>query len=314
VTAHPVSNPLPPAFDLAPSLTGPFQVEVAPKVSLHLDLLAQIQSLGEPSTLKKEAATKEATDEGKSSLEEQPHPDKLQGILQELMDIRKERDRLEKEIQRNNLELAEERASREFAEQKLESVKCDLLGVKETLKQRDRDSRGYFLMSQKSMDEICQAFGRLMYMLEETSRKTNDSLEMIDQEDDSSVRDDIRRRFALIIRKTKSENLKRGYFVDEHAVLSRLQMTSRYGRSESNVHTSIQPLVPMMRVERHIGDTAETIGLPDIMAHYQGQQHNHPRISRDGRESSSKKARAIFASIVNGDSSITFNSRTCDRT
>ncbi|XP_011494118.1 PREDICTED: centrosomal protein of 78 kDa [Ceratosolen solmsi marchali] len=290
--------------------TQPRQVEAVPKVSLHLDLLAQIRSLDEPAQMK-EPPIKEVVMKSEPSVEDAAHSEQrdrqLQEILAELIGIRKERDELEEEIRRNNLLLAEERASREFAEQKLESVMCDLTELKETLQQRDRDTRGYFLMSQKSMDEISYTFGRLMRMLEATSRRAEDSLEALDQEEDNVARDDIRRRFALIIRKTKSENLKKGYFVDEHAVLSRLQMTARYGRSESNICTTIEPLGPMMRMERHIGDTTETIRLPELMANYQGQQLSHARIAGNSKELSGERARAIFASIIQGGSPISLN-------
>ncbi|XP_008203946.1 centrosomal protein of 78 kDa [Nasonia vitripennis] len=297
------------------------QPEPPPKVSLHLDLQSQIQSLSD--TTQPDANLPLTSEPTPTSQPQVEQPDssqldfesqKLEEIAEQLLESRAECDRFLEEIRRNELIIAEERARREFAEAKLRSLRTDL----EEIQQRERDSRGYLLISQKSMEEICLSFGRLLDMLErhpvpdDVIDEENNSLARLDVEaaEDRLTKEDIKRRFALIIRKTKSENLKRGYFVDENTVLSRLQLTARHGRSEGNIRNKKPTAVePLRRCERNIGDTVETVGLPyqDFREHrYEGIRLSSLKAG-DGASSPGERARTLFASIVNGDALLGFS-------
>ena len=278
---------------------------VPPKISLHLDLQSQIQSVSDTSQCEDPPPPEDkALMETEPIREQDVTPQKHQDMVRELLELREDRDRLLEESRSRELILAEERARREFAEAKLRSAKCDLTELEEVMRQRDRDSRGYLLVSQKSLEEICRSFARLLDMLESSSvRSENDSigLEISDGvEEQELVKENIKRRFALIIRKTKSENLKRGlYSVDDD---TRLQLTARYGRSEGNIRNrkAIEPVMEPVRVERHIGDTAENpvLRMP--------RDDVRLPLEKAGGESPGERARAIFASIVNGNARLGF--------
>lgn len=307
---------------ISPILTSTIlQPEPPPKVSLHLDLQSQIQSLSD--TTQPDAnlsSTCEPTPTSQPQVEESHssqldfESQKLEEIAEQLLESRAKCDRFLEEIRRNELIIAEERARREFAEAKLRSLKSDL----EEVQQREQNSRGYLLISHKSMEEICLSFGRLLEMLEshpvpdDVVAEENNSLARLDTEaaEDRLTTEDIKRRFALIIRKTKSENLKRGYFVDDNTVLSRLQLTARHGRSEGNIRNTnpTSTVEPLRRYERNIGDTAETVGLSlqDFREHrYEGARLSSLKAG-DGVSSPGERARTLFASIVNGDALLGF--------
>lgn len=222
--------------------------------------------------------------------------------------MRADRDRLAEDIRRRELILAEERARREFTEAKFRSAKCDLAELEEIIRQRERDSRGYLLINQKSMEEICLSFARLLDMLEDRVRYDDEQLSNQDEEE-NVVKEDIKRRFALIIRKTKSENLKRGLYVDDDTVMSRFQMTARYGRSEGNIRIGRKEIEPPSRpmIERgRIGDTEERRNYHhQEVVQYQGDQLGSAcSKSSDESLSPGDRARAIFTSFINGERSL----------
>lgn len=290
------------------------QPEPVPKVSIHLDLQAQIQSLaGSTQDVNVPIIPDEPVAAEKPQIDEEAdrnqdiESEKLQELLQKLLDVRAERDRLQEESMRNELALSEERARREFAEAKLRSAKEDLVELEAVVRQRERTSRGHLLISQKSMEEICMSFSRLLKMLEESSRKSDENLSRMESEQESLAREDIKRRFALIIRKTKSENLKKANYVDDNTVLTRLQMTARYGRSEGNIRTTIEPLVPMIRMESNVGDAADAVGLPKLLSNFREQQFDDVRLANAREDSPGERARAIFARIFSGDARLSFS-------
>lgn len=296
-----------------------FQSETPPKVSLHLDLQSHIRSLSNERTPRALVPSENKPKSGSVSaraLEEshlwpsESESLKVEQVIRELLEIRAERDRLVEDIRRRELILAEERARREFTEAKFRSAKCDLAELEEVIRQRERDSRGYLLINQKSMEEICLSFARLLDMLEDTARmRYDDEISRPDSEEENVVKEDIKRRFALIIRKTKSENLKRGFYVDDETVMTRFQMTARYGRSEGNIRIGrkeIEP--PRLQLERgRIGDTAERRICHQEVVQYQGGDKPGSACSKssddDSLSSPGDRARAIFASFVNGESS-----------
>lgn len=225
-------------------------------------------------------------------MEKEENPEKLEEIMHELLEIRKERDRLVEETRHNEHLLAEERARREFAEAKLRSTKSDLCDLEDVMRRRDRDSRGYLLISQKSMQELCLSFHRLLEMIDQPSSEINAPAELERLESSQ----EIKRRVAIIIRKTKSENLKRGYLVSED--------TRR--ASAGNIRTTVQSIEPPIRIEQPTGDIGgPTVNLPKLMANFRSDAQE---VKGDNSESPGRRARAIFASIVSGQAALNFGS------
>ncbi|XP_014207934.1 centrosomal protein of 78 kDa [Copidosoma floridanum] len=310
-----------------PRSIAPLLPQQTPKMSLHLDLQSQLNTLADPTQNNNASSSLPAIDVSAAPDDRAQHTStgdepsaeaqRLQQVVHELLECQEERDKLLEDKRRLELSLTEERARREFAESKLRAARSNLSELEEAQRRRERDSRSYLSISQKSMEELCLSFGRLLEMLEESSlRRSADN--SVDSEEESQLREDIKRRFALIIRKTKSENLKKGnYFVDEDRLLPRLQLTARYGRSEGNIRTTVEPLAQPVRMERHIGDTAETSSaLPQLVtpSYSTGRDARLPssagrRLSAGDEPSPSDRARALFASIVSGNALLGINTR-----
>lgn len=308
-----------------------------PRVSLLLDLQSQLKNFADSTqnddlTIDDDDITtndrprtvrSETTLQRSNNNNEEQQQERIREILNELSICKDEREKLLDEKRKLELSLAEERARREFAETKLETARTKITEHEETLRQRQSSNdQGYLLVSPKSMEDICRSFASLLKILEETSlKKSNENNDDFDIEDSNNqIREDIERKFAFIIRKTKSENLKRGNYFADHQnnkkIVSRLKlMSSRYGKSESNITTTIEPLPQRpIRIERFIGDTIESNNrrLPQILDVNDRSRGNDdvlrlPTIRRQfgaGDETTSlpsDRARLLFASIVNGD-------------
>ncbi|KAL7302940.1 hypothetical protein TKK_0004167 [Trichogramma kaykai] len=354
------------------------------KMSLHLDLQSQIQTVSSQSardndqnsnnmqlvplkscsiavqtcsSSEEDESTTSSPRLASSSKSPSQGSQRIQEVIRRLLETEEQRDQLQEDSRRDRLALAEERARREFAESKLRAAKCSVAELEEELRQRELQSRGYLLISQKSMEEICASFTKLLDMLGDattaaataSAKSSENSIARLDQialpgveledEDVASlqdVREDIKRHFAFIIRKTKSENLKRGCFIrddnfddlddDLDDDNNDVDMTARYGRSEGNINigAAIEPVnAPLLRIERPTGDNADVVSARlahsfhtqncadqtaadaaagDVGAVGDGVNHNAGE-----RKVPSDRARTLFASIINGDALLRFN-------
>ncbi|KYN20315.1 PREDICTED: protein Cep78 homolog [Trachymyrmex cornetzi] len=277
-------------------------VQTIPKVALHLDLQSRIQpvvnnvdcDVGEQSkhksivqcadetSLKSFDSTK--VDVGMQSVEQQSGSEEIQCILRQLTEAQAEHDRLLKETKQTDLLLVEERARREAAETNLRSAQDNLVKLECILQKKENETRGYLLVSEQSLNEICSSFDRLLELLENVTGKYpyDEALES-----QQIVSADIKRCITSVIRQTKSENLKRGYKMDIELPKYIADGAQKFVKSESDVR-SMMP-IPTIYLEKKIGECPENNEL-----HHRCRDVNKPMSSVD-------RARAIFASIISGE-------------
>ncbi|XP_012059455.1 PREDICTED: protein Cep78 homolog [Atta cephalotes] len=279
-------------------------VQTMPKVSLHLDLQSRIQpvvnhvDVGEQSkhkdivqctdetSLKSFDSTK--VDVGMQSVD-QSDSEEIQYILRQLTEAQAEHDRLLKETKRIDLLLAEERARREAAEMNLQSAQDNLIKLECALKKKENETRGYLLVSEQSLNEICLSFDRLLELLENVTDKYSYDGTLESQQ---IVSADIKRCITSVIRQTKSENLKRGYKVGIELPQYIVDGVQKFAKSESDVR-SMMP-IPATYLERKIGECLENNEL-----HHRCHDGTVDIVSKP--ISSVHRARAIFASIISGE-------------
>ncbi|XP_025156521.1 protein Cep78 homolog [Harpegnathos saltator] len=284
-------------------------VRLMPKVSLHLDLQSRIQPEVDPSNHdipmenrsglenvsrgsgKASLVSLDSTkvDVATQSVDLQDDSNEMKNILRQLTEVQAEYDRLMEETKRVDLLLLKEQSRRETAETNLRSVQSNMAELEDAL-QRNYETKGFLLVSQQSFDEICLSFNRLFDMLENVGT----DLTARTQDSRKRAQADIRRRLASVIRQTKSENLKR--VCKEKLESSRYNVDSgrKFAKSESDVRSSLP--IPAVQLERKIGES------PDEENAARRRRHGNAAATCDKPMSSVERARAIFASIVNGDS------------
>ncbi|XP_015181436.1 PREDICTED: protein Cep78 homolog [Polistes dominula] len=240
-------------------------------------------------------------------------------MTKELMLARATHDYLLEKSKRQDLLVAQEKAKREIAETKLRGMSTDLADLENILREKDRETDGFLLVSQRSLNDICVSFDRLVELLESLTR--NSRLDRKNLEENLAIGKDVKRRIDSIVRKTKSENLGRGYVVDieddEQEIEETIQddneiivESSRFDKkklvkSEGDVRRKQkqQPLSPV-RVETNIGDN------PDVMVgqSLKGFIHNNRLDAGDKRNMSSvERAKDIFFRFVNGEAEGNFS-------
>ncbi|KAG5332487.1 CEP78 protein, partial [Acromyrmex charruanus] len=271
-------------------------VPTMPKVSLHLDLQSRIQpvDVGQQS---KHKDTVQCTDEtslksfdstkvdvGMQSVD-QRDSEEIQCILKQLAEAQAEHDRLLKETKRIDLLLAEERTRREAAEMNLQSAQDNLVKLECALQKKENETRGYLLVSEQSLNEICLSFDRLLELLENVTNKYPYDGTLESQQ---IVSADIKRCITSVIRQTKSENLKRGFKVGIKLPQYIVDGAQKFVKSESDVR-SMMP-IPATYLERKIGECLEN----NELHHTRYRDVNKPM-------SPVHRARAIFASIISGE-------------
>ncbi|XP_011691473.1 PREDICTED: protein Cep78 homolog [Wasmannia auropunctata] len=279
-------------------------VQTMPKISLHLDLQSRIQpaanrDVGAQSERKDVARCSDETslksfdstkiNVGIQSVDRQDDSEEMQRILKQLAEAQAEHDRLLEETKRTDLLLVEERARRETAEMNLRSVQKDVAELECALKKKENETRGYLLVSQQSLDEICMSFDRLLELLENVVGKYPSDRTLGSQQ---IVSADIKRRLTSVIRQTKSENLKRGYKVDIELPQYVVDSARKFVKSESDVRSTMP--IPATYLERKIGECPENNEL------------RHRCRDADKPMSSVDRARAIFASIISGEAMLDF--------
>lgn len=277
-----------------------------PKVSLHLDLQSRIQSAvnrvncdvgtqlehkdvvqcSEETSLKSFDSIK--MDAATQSIDQWDDSEKIQNILRQLAEAQEEHDRLLEKTKQTDLLLVEERARREAAEINLQSAQSDVAKLECSLKKKESETRGYLLVSQQSLNEICLSFIRLLELLENAGKYPSDRT--LDSQQIASA--DIKRRLTSVIRQTKSENLRRGYKVDIELPQYVVDSVRKFVKSESDVRSTMP--IPASHFERKIGECPENNEL------------RHRCRDADKSMSSVDRARAIFASIVSGEAVLDF--------
>lgn len=288
-------------------------VQTMPKISLHLDLQSCIKPVvnrvdcdvgvqseykdtvqgADETSLKSFDSTK--MDVGTQSVDQQDDSGEIERILTQLTEAQAEHSRLLEETKRTDLQLIEERERREAAEMNLRSAQNNMAKLEYALKKKENETKGYLLVSQQSLDEICLSFDRLLELLENVTRKYS-SDRILDPQHIASV--DIKRRLESVIRQTKSENLKRGYKMDVELPQYVVDNARKFVKSESDVRSTIP--IPAMHLERKIGEGPEN--------HEPRRCRNEPYRCRNADKSMSSvdRARAIFASIVSGEAVLDF--------
>lgn len=277
-------------------------VRTIPKVSLHLDLQSRMQpasradcdAIGARSDRKDiircsdEASLKSFNsikmDVGTQSVDQQDDSEEIQRVLGQLAQVRVQHDRLSEEVKRTDLLLVEERERREIAEINLRSAQNDVAKLECALRKKENETRGYLLVSQQSLNEICSSFDRLLELLENVAGKSPSDRKLDSQQIASA---DIKQRLTSVIRQTKSENLKRGYKVDIELPQYVVDSARKLVKSESDVRSTMP--IPVTHLERKIGECPESSEL------------YHRYRDADKSMTSVDRARAIFASIVSGE-------------
>lgn len=284
-------------------------VRLIPKVSLHLDLQSHMQpevnkSNRDESTenrLKRENVAQSSDKASPGSLDstkvdvatqsvDQDDSDEIKNILRQLSEAQAEHDRLLEETKRIDLLLVEERSRREAAETNLRSAQSDMGELEDVLRKKENETRGFLLVSLQTFEEICQSFDRLLEMPE----NVNANLTARTQDSQQIVRANIKRRLASVIRHTKSENLKR--VCKKKLESSRYVVNSgrKFAKSESDVRSSLP--IPAIQLERKIGECPQEEN--------SARRRRHDDVNKS--MSSTERARAIFASIVIGDSVLNY--------
>ncbi|XP_076279349.1 uncharacterized protein LOC143208648 [Lasioglossum baleicum] len=281
------------------------------KVSLHLDLRPHIQSvMGEASgntacnqtydgsvqqsdrtslknvDLRQAAKVDAATQMADDLAQELDSSARIEMIEIQLAEAKVEHERLVEETRQSCLLLEEERDRREEAEAKLNAMKQNLDQLEKALKEKEQETSGSMMLSQQSMDEICGTFQRLMNVLDSVTKNPN-------RTEAAFVKDDIKKCVNSVIRHTKSENLRRTFTVDLN---NDTEPIKKFAKSESDVRSTSPPVY----LERNIGDS------PDVRS-----PSLDGRIIRHEMEgelmSPRKRARALFAQIVQGDAVVEFS-------
>lgn len=294
-------------------LAGEELPKAQPRPTLYLDLQSRIDSavqttIPQPQESEPDEPVANFQDDG-SINDNSFSIAKLNRVIQQLSEARMEKDRIQEERRRTDELLAEEKVLREAAESKLRSMKRDLADLETALRDKERETRGFLLVSQRSLDDIATSFEGLLEMLDGVSRDTRtrryeNCVEDDDEDKYSMARADIRRQVAHLIRKTKSESHGRGLRVvcEESSVIeaSGADAAKKFAKSEGDVRSTLPPLVQPIRLERNIGDS------PDV---FSSRTRRALESHRDAIEDQNKitapspceRARAIFARIVNGE-------------
>ncbi|KAG7201946.1 hypothetical protein KM043_004651 [Ampulex compressa] len=241
----------------------PAQTKPKSRMSLHLDLQSQIRPvigdrLGQEASrverigaLKSEAKRADVGTQIVENRESGEESNDLRDILSRLEETRREYVSLLEESKRSNVALAEEQARRERAEENLRILKENLAKLEDVSRDKDAESRGFLLLSQESVEEICVSFDRLLKMLENATRGS--ALEAKESSEVALVGADIRRRVASAIRKTKSERFRRGYVAQPQGSSKCAEFSRKLAKSESDVRTHLPPASRAL-LERSMGD------------------------------------------------------------
>ncbi|XP_028982352.1 centrosomal protein of 78 kDa [Diachasma alloeum] len=247
------------------------------KPLLHLDLQTQIKSTMD----EVEGTTIE--DESEGYREEKSA--ELEELLAHLAKTEGSEEKMMNEMKQMEVQLKEERARREVAEMKLRLMRRDLEDLENSLKAKEIATRGYLLISQKSLDEIAKSFEELLRMLEDGAERSAGW-----RETDVQAREVLKRKVTLLLRKTKSEKLERSILEPESP--------TKGVKSTGDVSTTSPP-VPS-QLERQVGDTGEGSLMEDSWR-------------RQGLVKSSfspcERARALFKQIINGDVVLNLHNR-----
>ncbi|KOC61184.1 Centrosomal protein of 78 kDa [Habropoda laboriosa] len=285
------------------------------KVSLHLDLQSHIQPVMEqagqnPENLQNGSSIQPDSDRSSSKNLELAKVDvgtqvagglitddsaRIQKIQVQLAEAQAEHDRLLEETRRSGLLLIEERGRREAAEDQLQSMKTNLVELENALKEKEQETSGFLLLSQQSLDEICNSFDRLLDMLDSATKNPSGSKrESIEA---AIVKADIKRRVDSVIRQTKSENLRRGFVVDvqEDDSIRYTEPVKKFAKSESDVRNVLPP-ISTLHLEKNIGDS------PDICSPTLERIQHRDKVSLSPRA----RARELFAQIVHGNAVLDF--------
>ncbi|XP_048513405.1 centrosomal protein of 78 kDa [Athalia rosae] len=290
---------IPRPLDLAKisnAIEDPEVAENPPRISLHVDLRAKIEDVA-------------GHDDEENVADEIPPCDpKIEELVSRLNEAKMRQDQLLEENKRGDRLLAEEKVRRETAEAKLRSVNENLAELEAALKSKEKETRGYILISQQSVDEICDTFDRLLGMLDSVTRNPS-ALRNGNAGDEIAARETIKRHLAHLIRKSKSESHSRLNGMPDAA--SALQRESfgtggvvrKSAKSEADIRTTTTtraPGTPVVRVERNIGDSTDvTSPTREISGRIE---------DRKLFDSPGQRARAIFAQILRDGPILTIGS------
>lgn len=176
------------------------------------------------------------------------------------------------------------------------------------MREKDRQSQGYLMVSPQSLNEISSSFERLLGMLDSAvaSSNSNRHSKFDDLTEEDEGVEDLKRRVTLLIRKTRSEGLRKGFPCSEveskHAATARKMAKSECDVRVNGLTSSAkQPKVPPpIHVERNIGDNPDTVSTPINVAGYRNAYDKF----RDNNDALGARARAIFAQIINNPESL----------
>uniref|UniRef100_A0A6V7M231 Centrosomal protein of 78 kDa n=1 Tax=Bracon brevicornis TaxID=1563983 RepID=A0A6V7M231_9HYME len=170
-------------------------------------------------------------------------------------------------------ELQEEKSRREFAENKLNLMKRELEDLESVIKTKEIETRGYLLISQKSLDEMTQSFEELIKMLE--------------QEKDGrspNSREFIKHKIKYLLRKTKSDK--------EILTLGCTTKKSVKSSGDLSERSNADILFP---TEDKIGDGISP------------KSNEHPTVLSSKSSSPCDRARQLFTQIINSNVMLDLN-------
>lgn len=130
------------------------ELKAEPKPSLHIDLQTHLIS-------------------SKSDVESVVESNKLVPSEYQSDDEneRTERHSLVEQLDSLDLLLQEERLRRKIAEEKLQTMKRSVSHLENALRQKEQEMKGYVIVSQESLDDMCASFDQLLELLTQVSKQ-----------------------------------------------------------------------------------------------------------------------------------------------
>lgn len=213
---------------------------------------------------------------------------------QQIEDLKRENDRLIESMEN-------ERMRREALEEEMSRIR-------ERIEKQEQD---YLLVDKSYVEAFGPMFQTIFERLERCSMKRN-LPDLEEESDEPMTTEDFRRKVALIIRKTRSESIRREKFEDDDTFMTKSQMNVKFGKSDVNIRSRERkrekaslPL-DQFSIEHNIGDSAECHRFQLLnMVFEDGCRERKDQ--GDGPTSSKEKARAIFDNFITNDNAPNIN-------
>ncbi|XP_034934468.1 centrosomal protein of 78 kDa [Chelonus insularis] len=309
------------------------------KVSLHLDLQAQMQSIGDSwkntdqihqdqlSNNHKRVCNK--PQENEREVEGAKSHYKFQDLLKQLSDVKMEKNKLLKNTQKIQVELEEERTRRQTIETKLWTMKKDLADLENAFKAKEMETRGFLRTSQQSFDNISASFEKLSEIInncasnpkvdlneeeEKAEEETDKSFSLSEDENETKVEDKVEKEVIKVAGDDEKEAMKTNvrrkvdFFIRKSKseklyrdFLQVVKSSKKLSQSENDMRAYDYLLKFGSLTVQKIGDRPDSVSSSSNSS-YRRYENVKPLYSP------CERARAIFSEIVNSDIALNLGS------